>query len=201
MPPVTVAKASITELDRLKSGDDTAYAALVERLAPKLISVARRYVRNEEDAKDCVQEAFVQVFRNIERFEGRSSLDTWIHRITVNAALQKLRRRPAAEELPIDDLLPSFDSEGFLEGPTSLIDTGAETLLERQEVREQVRAAIDKLPESYRNVIMLRDIEGLSVRDAAEMLDLSESNTKVRLHRARSALRRLLEPLLAEGTL
>ncbi|MFP4125784.1 MAG: RNA polymerase sigma factor [Alphaproteobacteria bacterium] len=186
---------------RLQAGEDAAYAELVRRHGGRMLTVARRYLHSEDAAQDCVQEAFLAAFKALDRFEGRSSLATWLHRITVNAALQALRRRGAKDEVAIEPWLPTFDEEGFLEGPTQLTAADAEELLARDDVRTEVRAAIDRLPRSYRNVLLLRDIEGLSMSEVAEMLEVSENNAKVRLHRARTALKKELEPLLNAGAL
>jgi len=188
-------------LARLRAGDEAAFAELVRTHGGRMLAVARRYLDSEEAARDCVQEAFIAAFKAVDRFEGRSSLATWLHRITVNAALQALRRRGAKDEVPIEPWLPSFDDDGFLEGPTQLTAAGADELIARDDVRAAVRAAIDRLPTSYRNVLLLRDIEGLSMKEVAEMLEVSENNAKVRLHRARNALKKELEPLLNEGAL
>ncbi len=188
-------------LARLKAGDEAAFETLVRTYAPRLLAVARRYVGGDDAAQDCVQEALLAAFRGLDGFEGRSTLATWLHRITVNAALQALRRRGARDEVSIDPWLPSFDEEGFLEGPITTSPLDAEALLAEADVRAQVRTAIDRLPTSYRNVLLLRDIEGRSIKEAADMLDISETNAKVRLHRARTALKKQLEPLLAAGSL
>jgi len=188
-------------LARLRAGEEAAFAELVHRHGGRMLAVARRYLGSEDAAQDCVQEAFVAAFRALDRFEERSSLATWLHRITVNAALQALRRRRGRDEVDIEAWLPTFDNEGFLEGPYELTATSADELIAREDVRAQVRAAIDRLPESYRNVLLLRDIEGLSIREVSGMLELTENNAKVRLHRARTALKKQLEPLLNDGAL
>ena len=186
---------------RLKAGEDAAYAELVRRHGGRMLAVAKRYLKNEDAAQDCVQEAFLAAFKALDRFEERSSLATWLHRITVNAALQALRRRGAKDEVAIEPWLPSFDEEGFRDGPERLTAESADELLAREDVRAEVRAAIDRLPTSYRNVLLLRDIEGLSIKEVAEMLEVSENNAKVRVHRARTALKKELEPLLNAGAL
>ena len=188
-------------LARLRAGEDAAYAELVRRHGGRMLAVARRYVPNDDAAQDCVQEAFLAAFKALDRFEGRSSLATWLHRITVNAALQALRRRGAKDEVAIEPWLPSFDDDGLLDGPTQLTSASAEELIGRDDVRAEVRAAIERLPTSYRNVLHLRDIEGLSMTEVAQMLEVSENNAKVRLHRARQALKKALEPLLTAGAL
>jgi RNA polymerase sigma-70 factor (ECF subfamily) len=108
-----------------------AFDQLVRTHGPRLLAVARRLVRNEEDARDCVQEAFLSAHRSIERFEGRSRISTWLHRIVTNAALMKLRSRQHQVELPIDPLLPTFDLEGFREGPRRANSLTPEELLQR----------------------------------------------------------------------
>jgi RNA polymerase sigma-70 factor (ECF subfamily) len=186
---------------RLRAGDEAAYAELVRRHGGRMLAVARRYLDSDEAARDCVQDAFVAAFKALDRFEGRSSLATWLHRITVNAALQTMRRRGYKDEVAVDPWQPTFDEDGFREGPTELTALGADELIARADVRAEVRAAIDRLPASYRNVLLLRDIEGLSIKEVAAMLDVSENNAKVRLHRARNALKKELEPLLNEGAI
>jgi RNA polymerase sigma-70 factor, ECF subfamily len=188
-------------LARLRAGDEAAFAELVRTHGGRMLAVARRYLDSEDAAQDCVQEAFIAAFKAVDRFEGRSSLATWLHRITVNAALQVLRRRSHKDEVPIEPWLASFDEDGLRQGPSEVTAAGAEELLARDDVRAEVRAAIDRLPASYRNVLLLRDIEGLSIKEVAQMLELTENNAKVRLHRARTALKKQLEPLLNAGAL
>jgi RNA polymerase sigma-70 factor (ECF subfamily) len=158
--------------------------------------VARRILRDEGLADDCVQEAFLKAFRKIGDFEGRASLKTWLHRITVNEALMKLRALKRLGEQPIDELLPEFDANACrIEAPwPSLAST--EEIVERASTHALVHGKIGELPEHYRIVLMLRDIEEMETAEVAELLGLSESNVKVRLHRARSALKKLLEPVL-----
>jgi RNA polymerase sigma-70 factor (ECF subfamily) len=156
-------------------------------------------VHNEEDARDAVQDAFLSAFRNLDHFEGHARLATWLHRIVLNAALMKLRRRQRKPEQSIDHLLPSFRDDGHhVEPVTEWRDSSAQ-LLQRQETRSLVREAISRLPENYRTALVLRDIEGLDTREAAEMLGITEPVLKTRLHRARLALRGMLDPLVRGG--
>jgi RNA polymerase sigma-70 factor (ECF subfamily) len=143
-----------------------------------------------------VQDCFLAVLRNIDRFEGRSSLKTWLHRMVVNAALMRMRSARRRPESPIDDLLEPVD--GLRVEPDWVFTESAETMSAREEVRTSVQAGIRRLPHSYRVVLVLRDIEGRDTREVARLLDESESNVKVRLHRARAALKKLLEPLYRE---
>jgi RNA polymerase sigma-70 factor (ECF subfamily) len=178
---------------RLRRQEDSACEELVRTHGGRLLSVARRMLRNEDDARDCVQEGFISAFRAIQRFNGDCRLSTWLHRIVVNAALMKIRTRSRRPEESIEDMLPRFLEDGHHADPTSEWGS-ASTLLEQRETRERVRAAIDQLPESYRTVLLLRDIEELDTAEAARLLGLTPNTVKIRLHRARQALAKLLEP-------
>jgi RNA polymerase sigma-70 factor, ECF subfamily len=162
----------------------------------RLLAVARRILRNEEEARDALQEAFVLAFRGLPRFAGESRLSTWLHRILVNAALMQLRRRRAHPEEPIEPLLPQFLEDGHSTLTYGDWPEDAERRLERAELRGRVRATIDRLPGTYRTVLLLRDIEELPTTDVAELLGVSANAVKIRLHRARQALREQLDPIL-----
>ncbi len=186
-------------LGPLRQGEPAAFEALVRRETPRLLAVARRLLRNEEDAKDAVQDAFVSAFRSLDAFEGSCQVSTWLHRITVNAALMRLRTRRRKPEESIEDLLPTFLEDGHhARHPHEWRDNGEE-ILARKEDRDFVRACIDRLPEAHRTVLLLRDIEDLDTAEAARALGTSEAAVKVRLHRARQALRTLLEPRFRKG--
>jgi RNA polymerase sigma-70 factor (ECF subfamily) len=187
-------------IGRLRSGDQGAYEQLVRDNIGRMLAVARRFLKNDEDAQDAVQEAFVNAFRSIDRFEGGARLSTWLHRIVVNAALMKLRSKRRRPESSIDELLPTFREDGHLDSPNSQWRSLPDTMVVRDEDRRYVREAIDKLPDTYRNVLLLRDIEGLDTAESAKVLGISENATKVRLHRARQALQSLLEPRFREET-
>ena len=163
-----------------------------------MLSVARRILRNEDDARDCLQDAFIQAYRAIGKFEGRSSLGSWLHRIVVNAALMKLRGRKSRPEQSIEDLMPAFDAENCRVEPMWQIEESVEAMIGRREVRDIVLASIDKLPESYRTVLLLRDIEEYTTTEVAETLGINRGAVKVRLHRARAALKKLLEPVFEQ---
>jgi RNA polymerase sigma-70 factor (ECF subfamily) len=185
-------------LERLRGGENSAYEELIRRYGGRLLAVARRFLRSEDDARDAVQEAFLSAFRSIDRFEGNARLSTWLHRIVVNAALMKLRTRRRKPEQSIEELLPDFLENGHLERPASPWRPTELDGVERQQLRVLLEENIGRLPEGYRNVLMLRDIEGLDTRETAQAMGLSEGAVKTRLHRARLALRELLAPHLAE---
>jgi len=178
-------------LTRLRAGEQAAYEELTRRHGGRMLAVARRLLRHEEEAEDAVQEAFLAAWRALPRFEGQSRLGTWLHRIVVNAALMRLRARRRRPEAAIEDLLPHFDETGHrIEDAPPL--PAADTELARAQLRAAVRRCIDRLPESHRTVILLRDVEELDTREVATLLGISEAAAKVRLHRARQALRTLL---------
>jgi len=177
---------------RLRAGDRAAYAEMVRTHGGRMLAVARGIV-GEGDAADCVQDAFLQAFRKIDTFEGQAALGTWLHRIVVNAALMRRRKMMARPELSLDELAPVFDDTGCRVEPTyTLLDEP--DLAERTEVRAAIIDGLAQLPDEARQIILLRDVEGLSTDQAATELGVSVSAAKVRLHRARAALKRLLEP-------
>jgi len=179
---------------QLRAGDEAGYEQVVRTYGGLLLAVARRIVDTEEDARDVVQDAFLNAFKSFARFEGNAKLSTWLHRIVVNAALMKLRTRKRKPEQSIESMLPSFLDDGHHEERFQSWDEPVDKVMERKEARELVRQQIDALPEGYRTVLVLRDIEGLDTEETAKGLGLSVNATKIRLHRARQALRTLLAP-------
>ncbi len=179
---------------QLRAGDESAYEQVVRTYGGRLLAVTRRIVGSDEDARDIVQDAFLNAFKSLDRFEGNSKLSTWLHRIAVNAALTKLRSRKRKPEQSIETLLPAFLDDGHHEERFKSWDEPVDKAMERAETRQLVRAKIDELPDSYRTVLVLRDIEGLDTEETAKMLGLSVNATKIRLHRARQALRTMLAP-------
>lgn len=179
-------------LEGLKAGDDRAYEMLVRAFGARLLAVARRLMRNEEDARDVVQAAYLSAFRGIGSFQGQAQVSTWLHRIVVNTALMKIRSGKRKPEESIDDLLPHFLEDGHHTESFHEWETPADELLVRAETRNTVRACIALLPPSYRTVLILRDIEEMTTQEAADALGLTTTALKVRLHRARQALSTLL---------
>lgn len=185
----------------LRASNPHAFELMIRRYGGRLLATTRRLLQNDEDARDCVQETFLQAFRQIDQFEGRADLATWLHRIAINQALVRLRSQSRWREDSIEDLLPQFDERGCRHEPTWQFHETAEEMLGRHRTRETVLAKISELPDVFRVVLMLRDVEELSTREVAERLAVSENVVKVRLHRARAALKRLLDPLWREANL
>ena len=176
----------------VRSGDHAAFETLVRQQTPRLLAVARRILKNEDDAREAVHQGFISAYKSRAQFEGQSQLSTWMHRIVVNKALDMIRARQRRSEDAIEDLLPRFLPNGahtqhFIAWPSD-----AEEAIDRERTGAMVHEAIDDLPESFRLVLLLRDIEELSTEEAAHALGVTPNAVKLRLHRARLALRTLL---------
>jgi len=178
---------------RLKAHDEEAFETMVRQYGGRMLATARRLLGNEHEANDAVQQAFISVFKSIAGFKGEARLSTWLHRIVVNAALAQMRYRRRRHELPIDDLLPRFDEEGRWAGDVAPQSASRENVTDAREIQEMVRRCIDRLPEAYRTVLVLRDIEELNTVEVAKMLAVTANAVKIRLHRARQALKTLIE--------
>lgn len=182
-------------IQRLRAGDEAAFEEVVRRYGGRLLAVARRILQSEDDAQDAVQEGFLSAFRALDQFKETARLSTWLHRIVVNAALMKQRSRARRAEDSIEELLPNFVEDGHQSNPAVPWREPLEELVANKETRERVRASIDRLPEIYRTVLTLRDIEDLDTGETAKLLGVSPNVVKIRLHRSRQALRTLLNPL------
>jgi RNA polymerase sigma-70 factor, ECF subfamily len=180
--------------EALRNADENAAGEFVRRFGAQSLATARRSLCRDADAEDAVQESFLSAIQGIERFKGNSALGTWLHRIIVNVCLMKLRDRRRRSEISIDALLPTFDASGHHAQAVHRWKETPQEQLVRDETRTLVRRSIDSLPDDYRTVLLLRDIEQLSTLETAEILDATPGTIKTRLHRARQALRTLLEP-------
>jgi RNA polymerase sigma-70 factor (ECF subfamily) len=189
-------QGEVALLARLKAGDNVAYEMFVREHGSRMLTTARRFFPSEQDAADAVQDAFVSAFKAINKFKGDSQLSTWLHRVVVNACLMGRRSRDRHPTVAIESLLPQFDETGHHTQSVHMFRDSPLAALAIEETRKQVRECIDRLPAPYREVIMLRDIEDFDTETTAQMLDASTAVVKTRLHRARQALRTLLEPTL-----
>lgn len=185
-------------IDGLRNGDARSYETLVRNYGGRMLSVARRYLKIEADAQDCVQDAYIQAFRNVGKFEGRSTLETWLHRIVVNAALTKIRTLKRRPEEFIEDNISLFDKHGMRVETEAEISLSVENLLENKTKRMLVRQLIEDLPANSRNLLILRDIEGYNTQETADLLGISEGSVKTGLHRARGAFKLKLEQVMSE---
>lgn len=181
------------QIARLRTGDEDAFASLVRTNGGRLLATARRFFANEGDAHDAVQDTFLSAYQALDSFKGQALLSTWLHRILVNCCLVKLRSRRRRPEESLEGLLPVF-SEGGQEVSPSLPWKPFEDELARRQACALVRNLIQQLPETHRAVLLLRDIEERDTAETADLLGISENAVKIRLHRARQALRSLLDP-------
>src|SRR5262245_50163467 len=183
-------------IDRLRAQDAGALETLMERHGPRIYRVALGITRSHPEAEEVVQDVFLTLFRKIDMFEGRAALGTWLYRVAANAALIKRRGKRVALETSLEDCLPTFRADGHREGDRAALvadwSSTPETELLSSEAREILERALERLPEHYRALLVLRDVEELSNEEVAEVLGESVSSVKSRLHRARMALREVL---------
>lgn len=191
-----VAKPSSDEalIARAKTGDFEAFEELVGRYQDKVYRLAFRFVRNETDAKEIVQDTLLSVWRKLDGFKGDSQFGSWLFRVTANAALMRLRSQRRHAEVSTEELPPGFldnpqPSYGQILSPGENWSKRPDDELQSEELRQRIQKAVDALPEIYRTVFLVRDVDGLSTEETAEALGLSVPTVKTRLHRARIALR------------
>ena len=178
----------------LRRGDPTAAEDLVAAYSDRASRLARRITGNAEDAEEVVQDAFLTVIRKINTFRGDSAFGSWLYRIVANAAYQHCRRRRGrGADLSLDKVLPVFDAHGRHVAPIADWSMRVDDPAHQTELRLLLTTAIDELPDDYRAVVLLRDVEGLAPRDIASILDLTVNNVTTRGHRARLFLRKTLE--------
>jgi RNA polymerase sigma-70 factor (ECF subfamily) len=177
-------------VSRARAKDFGAFEQLLDRYEDKIFRLAYRFVRNETEAKEILQDTFLTIWRKLDTFKGDAQFSSWLYRVAANAALMRLRaqrRHPevSTEELPV----------GFLDSYGQALSMGEnwakrpDDELQSGELRQHIQAAVDALPEIYRTVFLIRDVEGLSTEETAEILQISVPTVKTRLHRARIALR------------
>ncbi|MGA8295453.1 MAG: RNA polymerase sigma factor [Acidimicrobiales bacterium] len=190
-------------LDQLRAGDEIAYSQMVERYHTRLVRFARSFVASEAVAQEVAQETWIAVLRGIERFESRSSLQTWLFRICANRARSiGVREQRVTATGPSEAAVSAdrFDATGSWASPIVHWAEAVDEKLDAFALADRVRRAIVELPDSQRQVVTLRDAEGLSSSEVCEVLGISEANQRVLLHRGRSRVRSALERELAGGS-
>jgi RNA polymerase sigma-70 factor, ECF subfamily len=190
-------------VDRLRARDAAALETLMERHSARVYRVAFGITRSHSEAEEVVQDVFLTLFRKIDMFEGRAALGTWLYRVASNAALIKRRGKRLELDVSLEDCLPTFRDDGHREGDRAMVvadwSSTPESELLAGEAREMLDQALERLPEHYRALLVLRDVEELSNEQVAEILEESVSSVKSRLHRARMALREILTRRLGTG--
>ncbi|HVY58931.1 MAG TPA: RNA polymerase sigma factor [Xanthobacteraceae bacterium] len=178
-------------LARARRNEESAVRALIQRYNRRLFRLARSIVREDSEAEDVVQEAYVRAFTRLAEFRAESSFSTWLSRIVLNEALGRLRkRRRTADWLPLDTLAPSAEIIPF---PLASNSPDPERTMAQREIRTLLERAIDDLPEAFRTVLVARVLEEMSIEETADLLGLRPETVKTRLHRARRLLRDALE--------
>jgi RNA polymerase sigma-70 factor (ECF subfamily) len=191
-----VTDADLAVIERLRAADPAALETLMGQHGARLYRVAFGITRNHADAEEVVQDTFLTLFRKIDSFEGRAALGTWLYRVAANTALIKRRGKRSEIEVLLEDHLPKFTDDGHREGDRARLLADWSATPDREllsgEARKILEESLDLLPEHYRAILVLRDVEELSNEAVAEVLDESVASVKSRLHRARMALRELL---------
>ena len=193
MNSLTNDKEGDLDLDALLSGDAAAFERVVHTESPRLYRMIMRIVQDEDEAKSVMQETFLQAYKRLGTFRRESKFSTWLYAIGLNlarATLRKLKRYDALEDNQIDKLQPAFMNGMYVD---SYETWNPQKIAERTERKDLVHKAIEQLPADYKTIVTLRDIEELSTTEVAKALDISEGAVRVRLHRARQALRNVLD--------
>jgi RNA polymerase sigma-70 factor (ECF subfamily) len=178
-------------LAAIERGDPGAFDMFVDRYGRRLMAFGQRMCRHREDAEDVFQETLLTAYKGLGKLRDPGSVRTWLFRVASNACLMKRRKRARTREISLDDFKPAGWDDGYVpEIPDwSKVPEGS---AERAELRSALEAGFSELPPDYRIVMLLRDVEGLSTRETAEALGVREPTVKMRLHRARMAMRHLL---------
>lgn len=177
-------------VENLRAGSMAAFEEIIERYEAKVFNLAMRFTRNQEDAEEVLQDVFSTIYAKIDGFRGQSAFSSWLYRIIVNAAFMKLRKRKQQPAVALEDLLPAV-RQRCLEGDASAQGRSDSITLNR-ELRHILEQAIGRLPEDYRAVFILRDVDGLSNQEVGQILNLTVPAVKSRLHRSRLMLRKKL---------
>lgn len=173
-----------------RAGDKEAFVELLNRYSEKVHNLSIRITRSEEDAEEVLQDVFVTVYNKIEKFEGKSAFSSWLYRITVNTSFMKLRKRKQNNAISMEEVSPGI-RENWVGGRSDSADVNY--ICSRHELRAELERAIAKLPEEYRVIFVLRDVDGMSNQEVGEILNLSVPAVKSRLHRSRLMLRKRLQ--------
>src|SRR5689334_18093496 len=185
---------------RAQTGEVAAFEALVERHERQVYTLAWRILRHQQDAEDVTQQSFLSALQHLKDFRAESNFSTWLFRIATHAALKIIRKRKGLDTVSLEEATTPNEDDDRIPHPEFIADwrQSPEELVQQAEVRRLLEQALEQLEEKHRLVFLLRDVEGLSIKETAETLRLSEPNTKVRLLRARLQLRELLTRTLGD---
>jgi RNA polymerase sigma-70 factor (ECF subfamily) len=186
-------------ISKFSKGCEQSFAEIIARYETKVHNLAMRLTRNPEDAEEVIQDVFITVYRKISSFEGKAKFSSWLYRITVNAAFMKLRKKKQEKAISLDDVMSSIENQPITQ--PNAFGARADSLAIDNEVRTALEGAIGKLPEDYRAVFVLRDVDGLSNKEVSDILGLSIPAVKSRLHRSRIMLRKRLRKFYEDFSL
>ena len=193
--PVTLTFPTVSDdtacVQRALAGDESAFRAITQKHNRRLYRIARTILRNDADAEDAVQDAYVSAFANLASYRGESTLATWLSRIVMNEALGRLRRKRATVDLLALEQQPT--AAEIIQFPLSTLNDDPERTMAQRQIIQLVEQATDNLPETFRLVFVTRVIEGMSVEETSELLGIKPETIKTRLHRARQLVRDQLE--------
>ena len=178
-------------VEQFKRGSLEAFEEIMQRYESKVFNMAMRFTRNQEDAEEVLQDVFSTLYRKIDGFQGKSAFSSWLYRIVVNAAFMKLRKRKQNQTVSIEDLAPAIRQ--YCLDCDAMVSTRSDSVSINRELRDIIQNAINRLPEQYRAVFVLRDVDGMSNQEVGEILGLSIPAVKSRLHRSRLMLRKKLQ--------
>jgi RNA polymerase sigma-70 factor, ECF subfamily len=198
--PIISVTPDMELVERAKKGDLDAFEALANRYEQRVYSLALRMLRQEQDAEDVTQQTFLSAMENLGGFRGEASFSTWLLRIASHAALKIIRKRKGLDTVSLEEATEGTNDTDAVPHPEYIADwrQSPEELGHKNEIRRLLDGALDHLDEKHRIVFLLRDVEGLSVKETAEALGLTEANIKVRLLRARLQLREELTRSLGD---
>jgi RNA polymerase sigma-70 factor, ECF subfamily len=187
-----------TLVQRARSGDERAFRLLVERYQRKVYAVALGMVKDREEAMDVVQEAFVKVHRSLDSFKADATFYTWLYRITVNVSIDLIRRRGGSrsEAVEFDERIGHDLTEANLGAVSSQLESNPERTVLRRELGEKIQEALDQIPEKHRAILLLRELDGLSYEELAQVLEIPKGTVMSRLFHARAKVQKLLSESL-----
>jgi len=184
-------------VEECKLGDRAAFTQLMQKYQNKIFGLAFRMLHNGEEAKDITQDVFFSVYRSIKKFKGESKISTWLYRIAINACINRLKSKGRKDTVPLENKkqegdLVAINEDNLISGR---IDTPSEAL-ERKNLNSILEREIGKLPDEYRVVLVMRDVEGLTYEEIEKILKVPDGTVKSRLHRARMELKKKLSKIL-----
>jgi RNA polymerase sigma-70 factor, ECF subfamily len=193
-----LATDDLTLVQRVRSGDQRAFKQLVERYQRKVYAVAYGMLKDKEEARDVAQEAFVKVYKYLDHFKGDASFYTWLYRITANICIDQMRKKGTArgDSVEFDETVATDTSEANLGALGSKLGTNPQKAMLRKELADKINAALQEVPEKHREILLMREIEGMSYEDLARVLEIPKGTVMSRLFHARLKVQKILNEYL-----